>query len=192
MNFKELIEQINQFKDTEEYKEFVRSLVNTDSVSAFLDTEDGKKLMQPRLDRYHNKGLESWKANNLQGLIDAKVKELYPDADPKDVEINKLKQMLEEQRASAKRQELTNKALTIANEKGLPVDLIGYFVGSDEDSTLANLDTLEKAFTSAVSSTIETKLKNSSHVPPVDESKPIDGVTQAFMALNPGLTIADE
>lgn len=192
MNFKELIEQINQFKDTEEYKEFVRSLVNTDSVSAFLDTDDGKKLMQPRLDRYHSKGLESWKANNLQGLIDAKVKELYPDADPKDVEINKLKQMLEEQRASAKRQELTNKALTIANEKGLPVDLIGYFVGSDEDSTLANLDTLEKAFTSAVSSTIETKLKNSSHVPPVDESKPIDGVTQAFMALNPGLTIADE
>lgn len=191
MNFDEVIKALKEFEGSEEYNNFISGLINDERVNAYLDTDNGKKLMQPRLDRYSNKSLESWKANNLQGLVDAKVKELYPDADPKDIEIQKLKQELAEQKASALRQTLTNKALTVANEKGLPADLVGYFIGADEDSTMENLSNFEKIYTGAISAKVDEKLKGASHVPPIDDNEPIDGVTAAFQALNPGLKISE-
>ena len=187
MNFQELIEELKKFEGTEEYTNFITGLITSDRVKTYLDTDDGKKLLQPRLDKYHNKSLETWKANNLQGLVDARVKELHPDADPKDIEIERLKAELATKEREATREKLTNKALSIANEKGLPVDLISYFVGEDEDSTIENLDNLEKVFTNSVASTVEKKLKDTSYVPPKDESEPVDGVTAAMQALNPGL-----
>ena len=191
MNFDEVIKALKEFEGTEEYNNFISGLINDERVNAYLDTDNGKKLMQPRLDRYSNKSLESWKANNLQGLVDAKVKELYPDADPKDIEIQKLQQELAEQKASALKQTLTNKALTVANEKGLPADLVGYFIGDDEDSTMENLSNFEKIYTGAISAKVDEKLKGASHVPPIDDNEPIDGVTAAFQALNPGLKISE-
>lgn len=192
MTFQELLEKLNEFKGTPEYDAFVNGFVNKDSVTAYLNTDDGKKIMQPRLDKYHNKSLETWKANNLQGLVDAKVKELYPEADPKDVEINRLKQELAAKEAEATRQILTNKAMTIANEKGLPVDLVRYFVGTDEDSTIENMGAFENAFSSAVSTNVEQKLKDTAHIPPKkDEEIPMDGVTAAFLRMNPDISASD-
>ena len=111
MNFQELIEELKKFEGTEDYTNFVTGLITSDRVKTYLDTDDGKKLLQPRLDKYHNKSLETWKANNLQGLVDARVKELHPDADPKDIEIEKLRQELAQKEREATREKLTNKAL---------------------------------------------------------------------------------
>lgn len=191
MNFDEVIKALKEFEGSEEYNNFISGLINDERVNAYLDTDNGKKLMRPRLDRHFNNSLETWKTNNLQGLIDAKVKELYPDADPKDIEIQKLQQELAEQKASALKQTLTNKALTVANEKGLPADLVSYFIGDDEDSTMENLSNFEKIYTGAISAKVDEKLKGASHVPPIDNNEPIDGVTAAFQALNPGLKISE-
>lgn len=85
-------------------------------VSKFLGTDEGKKFLQPQLDSYFSKGLETWKTNNLEGLVNAKVKELYPDADPKDTELAAVKAELERIKAESVRKDLANKALTYANE----------------------------------------------------------------------------
>ncbi|MBQ7801331.1 MAG: DUF4355 domain-containing protein [Oscillospiraceae bacterium] len=187
MEFSEIIAELKKFEGTEEFNNYVNGLMNADRVKAFLATDDGKKLMQPQLDSYFSKGLETWKTNNLQGLIDAKVKEMYPDADPKDTELAGLKAELERMKAEALRKDLTNKALTIATEKGLPVDLVQFFVGADEKSTIANMETLEKSYGVALGAAVEKKLKDSNYTPPKGDDKPVDGVTAAFMNRNPGL-----
>lgn len=190
MDIKEILTELKKFEDTEEYKAFVAGLINTERVKAFLSTDDGKKLLQPQLDSYFSKGLETWKNNNLDNLVNAKVKELYPDADPKDTELAEVKAELERMKAESIRKDLTNKALTYANEKGLPSDLVDYFVGTDEKSTNDNLEKFEKAFSSAIGAAVDKKLKGSSYVPPDDDdTEPMDGVTAAFNKLNPNISV---
>ena len=189
MTIQEIIAELQKHKDSDEYKEFIKTLINSDSVNEYLSTEEGKRLMQPKLDSYHSKCLETWKNNNLDNLVNAKIKELYPDDDPKDIELAKIKSELEAMKRESVRKDLTNKALTIANEKGLPIDLVDYFVGADEKATTDNLSKFEKAFNSAIGSAVEKKMKDGSYVPPEGDPEPVDGVTAAFAKLNPGMKI---
>lgn len=164
MEFNEIVESLKTFEGTEDFENYIGGFVTADRVSKFLETDAGKQFIQPTLDKYHNKGLETWKTNNLDKLVSEKVKELYPEADPKDTELAKLKADLEAMKAESVRKDLTNKALTVATEKGLPIDLISYFVGADEDSTTANLEKLETAFNAEVEKVV-TKRLGKSHKP---------------------------
>lgn len=189
MTFEELIKEIKQFENTDEYKNFISGLLNDERVTAYLETENGKKLMQPKYDSYFSKGLETWKTNNLDKLVNEKVKELYPEADPKDTELAAVKAELEKMKSESLRKDLTNKALKIANEKGLPTDLIDFFIGSDEKATNENITKFEKAFNDSVGSAVQKKLKDSSYVPPEGDDTPVDGVTAAFAKLNPNIQV---
>ena len=189
MTFEELLKELKQFENTDEYKTFVNGLVNDERVTAYLDTDGGKKLMQPRLDSHFSKSLETWKSNNLDKLVNEKVKELYPEADPKDTELAAVKAELEKMKSESLRKDLTNKALKIANEKGLPTDLVDFFIGSDEKATNENITKFEKAFNDSVGSAVQKKLKDSSYVPPEGDETPIDGVTAAFAKLNPNIQV---
>lgn len=189
MTFEELLKELKQFENTDEYKNFVSGLINDERVTAYLDTDSGKKLMQPKLDSYFSKGLETWKTNNLDKLVSDKVKELYPEADPKDTELAAVKAELEKMKSESLRKDLTNKALKIANDKGLPADLVDFFIGADEKATNANIAKFEKAFTDSVGSAVQKKLKDSSYVPPEGDDTSVDGVTAAFQKLNPTLNI---
>lgn len=191
MTFEEILNELKNYEDTPEYETYVSGQVNTDRVSKFLGTDEGKKFLQPQLDSYFSKGLETWKTNNLEGLVNAKVKELYPDADPKDTELAAVKAELERIKAESVRKDLANKALTYANEKGLPVDLVDFFVGADEKATNANMEKLNTAFTAALSAAVDKKLKDSNYVPPEGDTEPMNGVTAAFAKLNPNIKLAD-
>lgn len=166
MEFKEIIAELDKFKDTEDYKNYIGGLMTADRVNAFLDTEDGKKFIQPTLDKYHSKGLQSWQEKSLPKLIDDEVKKRFPESDPKDLKLAQIEQELEAMKQEATRKDLTNKALKLATEKGLPVEMIDYLVGNDEDTTTANLTTFEKVFNDKLSAGIEAKLKTNTHIPP--------------------------
>ena len=167
MELAEITAYLDTNKDTEEVKNYIGGLnpVTTDRANAFLNTEDGKKLMQPKLDTYHSKGLDSWKANNLDGLVASKVKELYPEADPRDIELGKMKTMIEQMKTDSTHKELTNKALKLATEKKLPIELMEFFIGPDEATTVSNLTTLETVFSAHIEAIVAERLKGG-YVPP--------------------------
>ena len=183
MEFNEIVESLKTFEGTEDFENYIGGFVTADRVSKFLETDAGKQFIQPTLDKYHNKGLETWKTNNLDKLVNEKVKELYPEADPKDTELAKLKADLEAMKAESVRKDLTNKALTVATEKELPIDLISYFVGADEDSTTANLEKLETAFNTEVEKVV-TKRLGKSHKPDAgDDSQELTPEELASMSI---------
>ena len=174
MEFNELIESMKSFEGTEDYENYVNGFVTSDRVSKFLDTEDGKKILEPLYHSHFSKSLETWKTNNLSKLVDEEYKKRFPDADPKDTEIAKLKADFEALKAESVRKDLTNKALTIATEKKLPIELVDFFVGEDETATTDNLNKFETAFNAALEKMVTAKLGQSHKPDAGDDSKGFD------------------
>lgn len=164
MEFNEILESLKSFEGSDEYEAFITGHLTNDRINAFLETPEGKAILQPRFDKHFEKSLKTWQTNNLDRLVDEKVKELYPDTDPKDAEVAKLKAEIANMKAEAMRKDLTNKALSVATEKGLPTKLVRHFIGKDEADTLANLEELETEFNTALSAMVTKKL-GESHKP---------------------------
>jgi hypothetical protein len=170
-NFKEITDYFETNKDTEEVKGYIGGLnpVTPDRATAFLDTEDGKRLLQPKLDTYHSKSLESWKTNNVPKLVDEEVKKRFPDADPKDVEMKKLQAQLDKMQSDSTRKDLTNKTLKAFQEKKLPSELVDFLIGADEEVTSKNVEMLAKLFATHDEAIKTEFAKSNSYTPPVSK-----------------------
>ena len=188
LNITELKAEIANLKGTEEYTELVNEFVNDSSVKSYLETESGKKLLQPIVDSNFTKGLETWKTNNLDKIVNAKIKELNPEKDEKDIRINDLAKQLEEMKRTANREKMLNYAVSLANSKGLPTEIVSYFLAEDEDTTKENLLQLEKVFSAAVSNNVDNKLKNQ-YIPPIGDDEDIDPIMAEFQSRNPNIKV---
>jgi len=121
---------------------------------------DVRSVIDAEKDKHHNKALETWKSNNLEMLIEAEVKKRNPDKTPEQIELEKLRKEIEDERNARNREKLMNEAIKQATEKGLPVDVLDFFIGVDEDTTMSNLSKLEEAFNKAVQSQVDGKFKD--------------------------------
>lgn len=162
MNIEEIKAYLESNKDQEEVKTYVEELsaVSPEKVKGFLDTEDGKRILQPKLDQYHAKSLESWKTNNLGKLVDEEVKKRNPDKSPAEIALEKLQKQFDDSEKARTRETLKNKALTTATDKKLPTDILDFFIADDEDATNKNLSKLETSFQTAVQSAVDSKFKD--------------------------------
>ena len=175
MDFNEVKSFIETNMDNEEIKNYIGGLTLTpDRVNSFLDTEEGKKVIQPKIDGHFSKGLESWKKNNLEKLIGEEVAKRNPAETPEQKQIRELTERLNKKELEEKRQILMNKGLLKADEKKLPKDLVSYFLGEDENSTFTNLDKLESIFNSHISTAVEERLKNGYKPPANNNNNNID------------------
>lgn len=166
-NFKEITDYFDTNKDNEDVKNFKSSIVNVDNVKNFLENnEEGKKYINSYADTRVTKGIETFKQNNLQKLIDEEIAKRNPSTDPKDKALADLQKEMDKMKAESARKDLTNKALKLATEKKIPSDLVNYFVGADEETTKNNLDVLSKALEAYAQNTKEQILKSGSYVPP--------------------------
>lgn len=181
MTFEEVKKYLEENKETEEIKSYLDSFKVNPTLEVFKDlvTSDSNfmSFMDSEKDKHLSKGLETFKTNNLQKLIDEKVKELYPEEDPKDSEMKKLQQKIEQMEKDSRRKELTNLALKKVTEKKLPTDLIELLVASDEESTLNNIESFEKVFGERIESMISQKMKDNAYEPPANNTK-FDNITK--------------
>lgn len=151
-----------------------------DDVKNFLDNnEDGKKYLQQYGDTRVTTGIDSWKKNNLQKEIDTEILKRYPKKDEKELALENLQKELENMKAESAKKDLKAKAIQIANEKKIPLKLVDYFLGQDEETTTKNFDDFNEVFSDSLSVAIEEKLKGGYKPPketkdPVDESKMSD------------------
>ncbi|MRX54836.1 DUF4355 domain-containing protein [Bacillus idriensis] len=165
------LEEIKAFlesnKDQADVKAYLGELsaVSADKVKGFLETDEGKRVIQPELDRYHSKSLDSWKTNNLNKLVDEEVAKRNPAKSPAELEVEKLRKEIEDERKARNRESLKNKALEVAAEKNLPKGVLDFFIGEDEEKTLANLSTFEAEVTAAIQAGVEAKFKSGGRNP---------------------------
>ena len=169
MELKEVQEFIKSNQDKPEVQDYIKGFITPDGVKNYLDTDDGMKIVQPKLDAHFTKSLETWKANNVQKMIDAEVQKAitarYPEDTPEQKRMKQLEQDFAKEKASRIRSEMLMKAVTKATSKGLPAELVGYLVGQDEDSTEAAMTTYEKAWKESLAKAVEDRFKKFGRVP---------------------------
>ena len=162
MDLQELKQYLESNKDNSDVQAVINEFktVSEEDVRSYLDTDEGKRFIQPTLDRYHNKSLQTWKDNNLQNLVEDEVAKRNPQETEEQKRIRKLEEELENRDKAAARKDLETKALKIAQEKQLPIDLVNYFVGEDEDTTSENLDKLKAQIESSVQAQVDQRFKD--------------------------------
>ena len=130
-----------------------------EAINVYLDSQEGAKLLQPRLDSYFSKWLQTWKDNNLNKLIDEEVAKRNPGETPEQKEIRELKAQIENDRNEREKEKLTNIAMKKANELGLPLDLVNHFIGADENTTISNLEYFNKLYQESIQTQVDAKFK---------------------------------
>ncbi|WP_178930187.1 DUF4355 domain-containing protein [Bacillus altitudinis] len=166
MNLEEVKQFLEQQKETPEVKSYLNELsaLSENKVRQFLDTDGGKKVLQPRLDQHFTKSLETWKTNHLDGLVDKKVKELNPTKNPLEIQVERLEKTL-------KMKEIKEKALEKAHQDGLPIQLIDFFLDEDSEKTETNLTTFKSVFDQHLQSKTKERLKEGG-IDPKDSPQP--------------------
>lgn len=162
MNLEDVKKFLADNKEQSEVKAYLNELsaVSADKVTGYLDTDEGKRLLQPRLDRHFHTGLETWKSNNLEGLIEAEVSKRNPAKTAEQKRIEELEKKIADAERVSQRQQLVNKALQVADEQGLPKGIIDFFIGENEEKTLENLGKLKEIHDKSVETAVESKFKS--------------------------------
>lgn len=162
MNLEDIKKFLSENKEQEDVKAYLGELsaVSADKVKGYLETLEGMKLIQPKLDSHFTKGLETWKQNNLDKIIEEEVRKRNPQKTPEQLELEKLRKEIEDERKARNRETLVNKALKVADEKALPKGIIDFFIAEDEENTLTNLTKLEEEYSKAIQAAVDAKFKD--------------------------------
>lgn len=162
MDLQEIKQYLESNKDNSDVQAVLNEFktVSQEDVRSYLDTDEGKKFIQPTLDRYHNKSLQTWKDNNLQNLVEDEVAKINPQETEEQKRIRLLEEQLANRDKDAARKELETKALKLAQEKALPTEIVNFFVGDDEDTTNANLDTLKQHLDATIQAQVDERFKD--------------------------------
>lgn len=155
-------------KESEEVQQFTKSLVNPNLVESYLSSEDGKKIIQPKLDKHFTKGLETWKQNNLQSIIDAEINKKFPAETEEQKQLRALQQKLEAIENEKAFATVKTEAMKELNTKGLPVGLVDYLVTNNLEETRDRINSFSTEFSNAVKEEVDKRLKNSGATPKND------------------------
>lgn len=170
-NFDEVKSYFETNRDTDDVKNYVGGFMTPDRINSFLESEDGKKLIQPKLDAYATKAQKShdekFKKNDLPILIEEEIKKRYPEKDSKDLRIEKLEREQAQSKKDNAREKNYNKAIKLATDKNIPADLLDYFVTDDETATNDNLAKLIDAM-SKHDEAIKTEVMKNHNVSPIE------------------------
>ncbi len=140
-------------------------------VEAYLATEHGQKFLQPKLDRYFNKGLDSWKTNHLEGLVNAEVSKRYPDETPEMKRIRELEKLLENQSKETLRKDLAIKAQDYAGELGIPAQLASFLVSETEEATRERISKFHEVYKENLNSAIVDATKGATPTVPTSKAE---------------------
>lgn len=194
------LEDIKKFfeenKDQEDVKGYLQELsqVTVDGVTTFLESEEGKKLLQPRLDSYFTKGLETWKGNHLQKIIEDEIVKRNPDnKSPEQLEVEKALAEIERWKSKTIRESVRNEALKFATDNKLPSEIVDYFISLEKEddeegtkskeSTMANLSKLKNIWSTSLQTVANEKLKTNGFNPK-DNEPPVTLTKEQIMNMS--------
>ncbi|WP_279538869.1 capsid assembly scaffolding protein Gp46 family protein [Paenibacillus agricola] len=105
------LEQVKQFIEANGTKEEVRAYlqglnpISVEGIEQLIQTDkEAKSWFDSTVDKRTTKSLETWKANQLEGLLDAEIKKRFPAKDEKEIEMEKLRAEVENMKLEKQRE----------------------------------------------------------------------------------------
>ncbi|MGN8231287.1 DUF4355 domain-containing protein [Paenibacillus polymyxa] len=169
MNLEQIKQLIEENQTNEEWQTCLQGLnpYSVEGMEQYIQSnQQAKSWFDSTVDKRSAKSLETWKANHLESAVDAEIKKRFPTKDEKEMEVEKLRAEVENMKLEKQRERLTSQAIKIASEKKLPLPLVDFFIGADEEATTANLAMLEQSLQLAIQQQVEQRLKGEGYTPP--------------------------
>jgi len=180
-NFNEVQEYLTTNSESDEVKSYLQGFktVDLDGVKGFLESnEEGKGYLQSFTDSKVTKGIDSWKTNNLNKLVDAELLKRNPKLTPEQLEVENLRKEIETIKSEKTRAEMTAKYKDVLNEKKIPSTLTNFLLGDDEDVTSANITIFEESMKSYIDAMVEDRIKQGSYTPPKNDINNVGLISQ--------------
>lgn len=179
----ELMELLKNIEDDKSIDEvilnngFAKPLTNIDGFNELLASN---KEIQGLVDSKISKGIESFKNNGMQKLIEAEVlKRTNPVETPEQKAIKELQEKLDLMQKEKSKAEMTSKFKNILAQKDIPVELTEFLLGDDEETTNANITVFESSLKPYIDSKVNSRLNNGYKPTPIEATNnDIDDIAQ--------------
>ncbi|NFI06003.1 DUF4355 domain-containing protein [Clostridium botulinum] len=172
-----LIENIEDEGSVDEVlsqSDFAKSLLSSGlTLDAFKEKENDtefKSYLDSIKDTHFTKALETWKANNLNKMVEAELLKRNPSKTPEQLKLEEMEQRLNE---SEKQRKLSDQKSRIKSDeiyKGIDPTIVDLLINEDEEITKANLALYIEKNKPFVQSEIEKRLKDNQYTPPSNEA----------------------
>lgn len=187
----ELLEKLKDIDDNAEVDEVLEGFAKPFDVNN-ITLEDYKNLLAnnkeikgyytSQLDSKVSKGIESWKKNNLDKLIEEGIKAKSTEGlTEEQKQLRELQEQIEKMKQEKAQAELLESNRGKLKEQGLSEDLAKY-VASDDDITF-----FKDLITSSVNAGVQEKIKGNTYTPPTDNNLGSDKITWDMVVENPSL-----
>ena len=134
--------------------------------SLVAEKDEFKKYIESSNDKHFDKALKTWKANNLEKLVEAEVLKRTGQAEtPEQKSIRELQEKLASMEKEKVRAERIAKFKDKLAEKKIPSQLTDFILGDDDDTTEANITIFENSMKDYIETQVTKRLKSSSHIP---------------------------
>jgi hypothetical protein len=182
MNKQELLQLVGEIEDDGSVDEVLSQtelaktlLSNGTTLDAFKEKitndADFKAFMDSEKDKHANKSLDSWKANNLQKLVDAEILKRNPSKSPQELEIENLKKQFEEEKQLRELSEQKSKLKDELKDKNVDPRIIDLLINKDADVTRANVALYLDANKNYVQKEVEKRIKEGQYTPPNSDAE---------------------
>ncbi len=171
-----LLEQLDDNASVDEVlsqTDFAKSVLKGGlTLDAFKEklTEDKtfKSFMDSEKDKHYQKALETWKANNLQPIIDdAVLKATGKKKTPLELKVEELERKNAEAEARANELARQGKINALLSEKGLNQELTKYLKFEGDDEAIAtSMDNFKAFLEDMVNEGVKSEIDKGVYVPP--------------------------
>ena len=162
-NVDEILQETDLYKSSLTLDNFKQKVATDREFKSFLDSEK---------DKHADKVLKTFKANNLEKLIDAEVlKRTGKNETPEQKAIRELQEQLANMGKEKEKAERIAKYKDVLAEKKIPSNLTSFILGEDDEVTEANINIFEDAMKTYVENKVKERLKDSRYTPPKSGEK---------------------
>lgn len=190
MNKTELLALINEVDDNADIDEiilsngFAKPITDVEGLNKLLESD---KSLQGLFDKKVTTGIENFKKNGMQKIIEAEVlKRTGKNETPEQKEIRELKERLDKADKEKAKAEMISKYKDVLTEKKIPSNMIDFLLSEDDETTGANIELFENSMKQYIETGIKAKLGDSEYTPPTGGGN-VGRVTWEQVIDNPSL-----
>ena len=186
----ELLVLINEADDNADIDEiilsngFAKPITDVEGLNKLLESD---KSLQGLFDKKVTTGIENFKKNGMQKIIEAEVlKRTGKNETPEQKEIRELKERLDKADKEKAKAEMISKYKDVLAEKKIPSNMIDFLLAQDDETTEANIELFENSMKQYIETGIKAKLGDSEYTPPTGGGN-VGKVTWEQVIDNPSL-----
>ena len=186
----ELLVLINEADDSADIDEiilsngFAKPITDVEGLNKLLESD---KSLQGLFDKKVTTGIENFKKNGMQKIIEAEVlKRTGKNETPEQKEIRELKERLDKADKEKAKAEMISKYKDVLTEKKIPSKMIDFLLAQDDETTEANIELFENSMKQYIETGIKAKLGDSEYTPPTGGGN-VGRVTWEQVIDNPSL-----